>query len=276
VHDEESVSSQYATEESEAVHEAGAKKTGARGAMSPWLGAGMHGRWLTVLCFVGAVSGCSRPSSPPSPEALQYAADQYNPDRLLDALDRLEAWQAKSRPELAKQLGKGLSKVEIEARIKTKAVPCVLADEVVELYQWHDGTSIMDAALTPDTDFVWHHAFLSLDNALAAWETNQRTKKWPKNWFPLFAYDHEHYFIVCEPEARPATPIYFKDDVEPDRILAFTNLTTMIETTVAWFESGATVYPPDPTEEELRAKARRRSEIHRAVNPIGEYPYPIR
>ena len=55
-----------------------------------------------------------------------------------DLLERLENWLKKHRPDYASRLQPGLSSEEI-AEIAAP-LPFQLADEVIDLYHWHNGT----------------------------------------------------------------------------------------------------------------------------------------
>jgi hypothetical protein len=98
-------------------------------------------------------------------------------------------------------ISKGLAKPEhftpgLDAHTigeRTAALPFAFPDELVTLYEWHDGVRAM---LTPAT---W---FDSLENALQMYQLETKPEggpPWEVDWFPIFNYGGCLSFIRCGP-----------------------------------------------------------------------------
>lgn len=55
------------------------------------------------------------------------------------SLERIKRWAAQHDPQFVALLQPGLSRQEIEAQVS--GLPFALAEEVYEMYHWHDGQS---------------------------------------------------------------------------------------------------------------------------------------
>jgi len=64
---------------------------------------------------------------------------------VVPALDRIKQWAEQHDPEFVTVLQPGLKRQEIDAL--TRDLPFALAEEVYELYQWHNGQEFGDFKL---------------------------------------------------------------------------------------------------------------------------------
>lgn len=139
-----------------------------------------------------------------------------------DLLERLENWLKKHRPDYASRLQPGLSSEEI-AEIAAP-LPFQLADEVIDLYHWHNGTLNLHGGF--DDEFFQFYRFLPLQEAV---EDTLMMRKYPveqgfyKNgtqdsgipdwqyyWFSIFYEVKERIITVgCERSQSSSSIIHF-------------------------------------------------------------------
>jgi hypothetical protein len=221
-----------------------------------WLSAG-----ALVACTQGAAPGVSE-------EQIRLAEAHSSRERLRAALDRLARWHREHRPTLAASLGPPQSKEAIAAALAPWA--CAFPDEIYGLYRWHDGTPYLDAE-TEEASFVWCHAFLSLKNAVR--QSQELRAREPKG-LTLFYFQEEDYFVRCSDRPHAASPIWHRLLEDPDPRLAFTSLTTMIETQAEWHQLGLAKSASSASDgAQIRELERRRAAVHRERNPGAAYPY---
>lgn len=222
---------------------------------------------LTVLLLL---SGCSDWRTPPQPkegpgrqlELAALAKRRSDEKALQRALQRIFVWHRRHNPVAARALRPGLSDEQIDAL--TKDLPFRLPSELRVLYRWRDGG-------TPGIPFVGYHGFLSLEQAVAFHRRNRRWRRWGETWLPVFEFEHESYFVICDGFESPK-PIRYLFLEEPHYWVSFTNLTTMMQTAAESMEKGA-VWVVEPESGAMEQDLALVSAIHERLNPGALFPY---
>ena len=161
---------------------------------------------------------------------------------LRDSLENILVWQERNRPEYATTFQPGLTKEEIEEKVKD--IPFKLPKEVYELYQWRNG-STFDYFL-PGSGFL----FLPLERAIEEYELNADTYStddeydesedyWNPYYFPIFFEGIENFFVIGNDEQQEESPViyYFIEDGSHD--IFCSSLTKMIQVIAECYDTGA-------------------------------------
>ncbi len=123
-------------------------------------------------------------------------------------LDQLLAYAVQTQPNIRTRLQPGYDRATIEQR-----VPFRLPDEVLELYQWHNGTP--DDHATRDVNLFYYHRFLPLEEAYAMYRRLMQVnvdiggEGYDPNLFPLFTFAGEYYSVWFGPPSEHFGAIYF-------------------------------------------------------------------
>ncbi|MGP1384609.1 MAG: SMI1/KNR4 family protein [Thainema sp.] len=159
---------------------------------------------------------------------------------LADALEHLDRYLTVHAPIIAETLAPGLDLKTIEEL--TADLPFDFPDDLCELYQWHNGhqgfvdfgSSFIPAYifenLSTVVDLYRHEFEMHLGDPYSTWE---------QKWLPLFSYESDYLLGVIG--GTPQTPTQVVDFCreDPDYSLAFTSITSMMQTVAECFESGA-------------------------------------
>ncbi len=229
---------------------------------------------LAAICTVTCVACTKQLDSTQQSRYAVYesrAESRYDKAALIGALERIRAWWMQHDPRVAEALLPGLDSRAITE--KTSRLPFRLPEEVYALYGWRNGTG-SDLA----QPFIWYHDFMSLDRAVAEHERMTALSgfplmRWPAQWFPLFGFEGEHYFIQGHTQKRKALPVAFAFLEEPLATVCYRNLTTMMLTVAECLESGAVFL--DPTTRSMGEKLPQIRAIHHKHNPGLPFPYAV-
>lgn len=109
---------------------------------------------------------------------------------LTEALDRIFNWHLKHYPEIALSLQPGLSREEINEKLK--GFPYRIPEEVYQLYQWRNGMHNYKYKPHKFPIFVESQEFLPLEKAVKKSEPflDNPHDEWEANW--LFVFDQAH------------------------------------------------------------------------------------
>lgn len=202
-------------------------------------------------------------------ELLEKANKAYNPGRLSESLHAIKLWHENNSPAVAKSLKPGLNKNMIKARFLDLGVAA--PKELIDLYSLHNGCDPVS-----NIPFIWYHDFLTLDQAISEYRNLMGARSltgWRGEWFPVFQFQDEYYFVDCWKKDQIAAPVlhYFMEDtvIRP----VFLNLTVMMETMDEIFQSNAVWI--DKEWGALKDDIKRIKEIHEKHNPGLEFPYSV-
>lgn len=181
-----------------------------------------------------------------------------NHENLKLLLKDFSAYISTAQLPLRDYLYNGLSK-EIICQ-STTDLPFELPDEIISLYQWANGTN--------SHNFFPAYEFLSLELALESYieqaefeqemleeyadnensADEDQDVSWSENFFPLFYFNGEYYFVDCNP-ALAVRPIYHYF-AEVGYTLAFKSLFDMLNEIFNCFKQGAYYFEEDYIEED--------------------------
>lgn len=141
---------------------------------------------LTII--LRAIAKCRSPGLVELTIAPSVSASQAR--SLSTLLNRLETALIKEGLARPEQFPPGLDAQTIRER--TAALPFAFPDELMTLYEWHDGVRAM---LSPAT------LFMSLEDSLRLYELEIKpvADPWEADWFPIFNYGGCVSFIRCGP-----------------------------------------------------------------------------
>lgn len=162
------------------------------------------------------------------------------------SLERIKRWAAQYDPQFVALLQPGLSRQEIDAQVS--GLPFALAEEVHEMYQWHNGQGWGDFELGLQQSFLY--PFLPLQDALKEYtqfqaENFQLELEWGRKdfaasggWFPVLG--QEGYFTAtlgaaAGEETSPLVGVTRDDQT----YLQYSSLAAMLDYQADVYESGA-------------------------------------
>lgn len=155
--------------------------------------------------------------------------------QLLDYLERILEWHARSGGPLADSLQPGLSETEILKA--TAGLPFQVSREFIQLYRWRNGTRWRQSSAGPS--FFVYHRFLPLEEALSIFRMLYGIMKEYyeiTDW--VFTFQDaagDGYGVLGCAESRESTPVAFLFEGEGVEIV-FETLTGMMRTVAAWYE----------------------------------------
>ena len=154
------------------------------------------------------------------------------------AQEQILQWLKLNRHEYFSSLKDGFLIKEIGN--KTKVLPFELSQEVYQLYQWKNGSSLLDTT-SFDICFIPSFLFLSLEKSIEEYYLNIDIFKddWQENWFPIFSLEGYSYFTLCQKASVDNSSIWFYDYEQPEPILCYESLTMMICVIADCYETGA-------------------------------------
>lgn len=150
-------------------------------------------------------------------------------------LDTLLDYAAQLQPTIRVRMQPGYDISTIR-----QIVPFDLPPEVVELYQWHNGT-------TPTDDYPWlqlfyYHTFLPLEEAYQTYKNLMQVNQdigeegYNPHLFPLFTFMGEYYSVWFGEPTQEIGAIYFVFHGEGK---VYESLTTMLTAIVECYETQA-------------------------------------
>lgn len=178
---------------------------------------------------------------------------------VVPALERIKRWAEQHDPEFVALLQPGLSRQEIDALVGGS--PFALAEEVYELYQWHNGQD--DGPFRLGLVRSGQYPFMPLTQSLDQWrdhleesyrdEVENRnplaalTGGWPPadsaileagGWLPLFRMDSDFHVSLGVEAGAATAPITYVPRYGRSAIF-YASLTARLNFTADIYESGA-------------------------------------
>ena len=162
------------------------------------------------------------------------------------SLERIKRWAASHDPQFVALLQPGLSRQEIDSQVSS--LPFALAEEVYELYHWHNGQGWGDFKLGLQQSFLY--PFLPLQDSLKEYtqfqaENFQSELEWGRKdfaasggWFPVLG--QEGYFTATLGAAAGARTSPLVDVSRDDQTyLQYSSLAAMLDYQADVYESSA-------------------------------------
>jgi hypothetical protein len=193
-----------------------------------------------------------------------------------DTLNKIEIWLQKNIPEKASQLKPGLSRQNIEEKVKH--LPFQVPGSIYQLYEWHDGAV--------DRFVFNNYNFLSLENSISAyseWLTEIKYNEIEQGYFfeycfPVFENWAENGVLLNVNCQIDYYPIQMLDSSCKDFSIRYNNLTDFISHILAWYKSAyyhdqENVWEVEAEIQwELEAKYMAREYILKFINSSNTYP----
>lgn len=191
---------------------------------------------------------------------LRAAEDAYDRELLRASPIEIEAWHVRNETGLLDSLRDGVKVSSIVDDFKS--TNCELTEEMKELWSWRNGE-------TGSVPLVWYHDFLSLDEAMAEYNSLTRHPliSWDPNFIPLFTFEGEWYAGYCSRGKSNAGPVVLYS-LEDEPRVAYINITTFLASMAEAMRTGAVTWKEGSMIEDIHEVRR----IHKKYNP--DYPFP--
>ncbi|PIQ28881.1 hypothetical protein COW36_09470 [bacterium (Candidatus Blackallbacteria) CG17_big_fil_post_rev_8_21_14_2_50_48_46] len=149
-------------------------------------------------------------------------------------LEVIAEWHREHHPLSVKALQAPLTLEQIQKL--SSELPFSLPEELIELYQWHNGQS-------NNRPFFGGYTFYPLEEAIEEYQLALETSEeegrlWKASWFPVFGFQGDYFVLDCESELQPS-PIFMSLDSESLAPCWYENLEKMLLTLKQCFEKGA-------------------------------------
>jgi len=185
---------------------------------------------------------------------------------MIAALDRIAINLAQSNRAVAQKLQPGLTPGEIAARAAT--LPFALTNEIQALYQWRNGTLVVEGDLLGQVYFFPGFYLLSLDEAVQTYAERKGSRQWRPYWFPVFADGGGDFYVVpCAPKRREAAEVIGFIHGEPEQAVEYESLASMMQTLDACYAQRAFFVDDDG---ELEVDDNKHQKIAHQFNPQVE------
>ncbi len=155
---------------------------------------------------------------------------------LRESLISVEATLAHLERKVVQLLRPGLSQGEIESRLAVRHFPSI--EEVVDLYEWRDGTDATTGLALDDLHLVPGFYLLSLHDALANFDTFTKSPRWNTSWLPVLANGGGDFLALDTSGSAGATPVHHLRIEESKHPIEYNSLADMFATFVAAYEQG--------------------------------------
>jgi hypothetical protein len=135
------------------------------------------------------------------------------------------------------RLNDGLSDKEIERSFEQAGLKPT--KELVELYQWRNGTPVEEGTMLDDVQIIPGYHFLSLKDAIKSYLAMKDDDRWSSSWFPVFANGGGDFYAVDLSQSNGEyAPIVGFILNETEQEVEYQSLTTMLLTFSECCEKG--------------------------------------
>lgn len=209
------------------------------------------------------LAGCGG-SFPVTEAQRDHAVERHDAASLPASVARILDWHRGAGTGL--ELRPGTEPARIREALTAAGLHAT--DELVALY------AIADGARDEADVFVWYHDFLPLDRAIAARDRLRRIPLlgWDADYLPLFTFQGEWFAVDCGQPDRAASPVVHLFIEDAPRV-AFTNLSTMLQTMAETMASGAMRW--DAEHRAIVDDVQAIAAIHARLNPGSAFPYHV-
>ncbi|EFP97773.1 SMI1/KNR4 family protein [Vibrio caribbeanicus] len=137
---------------------------------------------------------------------------------------------------VCKFLNDGLEESEIRALFNSSGI--TPTNELIELYQWRNGTNIVQGTMLDDIQIIPGFHFLSLQDSVNNYSAMKNDKRWNPSWFPIFANGGGDFYAVDLSQSTGDTaPIIGFILGEAEQEIEYQSLTTMLLTFCECYEN---------------------------------------
>jgi cell wall assembly regulator SMI1 len=127
----------------------------------------------------------------------------------------------------------GKTAPDVRATLERLGLTC--SDELVSLYEWHDGTDATSGAILDDLHLFPGFYLLTLADAAATYEAFEDDPRWDRSWFPILANGGGDFFTVVCDEFGGVVRFRIEDSEHP---VEYSSISKLLETIAAAFENG--------------------------------------
>ena len=113
---------------------------------------------------------------------------------ITNLLNAINNYLLKLQFPVSNSLDDGLAESEIKALFSR--VNLSPSGELIELYQWRNGTRIVRETILDDIQIIPGFYFLRLQDSVDNYQAMKSDKRWNKNWFPIFANGGGDFYAV--------------------------------------------------------------------------------
>lgn len=164
-------------------------------------------------------------------------------------------------------LNEGLEEFEIRAVFRTLGISPT--KELLELYQWRNGTSIVKGTTLDDVQMIPGFHFLNLQDSVSNYLVLKDDPRWNPSWFPFFANGGgDFYAIDLSHSTGDIAPIIGFILGEADQEIEYQNLTAMLLTFCECYENSVVFRTEDGY---LEMDDNEQADIARKHNPDVEF-----
>lgn len=112
-------------------------------------------------------------------------------------------------------------------------------DDLVSLYEWHDGTDATTGATLDDLHLFPGYCLLALEDAAANYEAFRDDERWDRAWFPILANGGgDFYAVVCNNDADDRGHVVHFRIEDSDQIVEFSSVPNLLATLAAGYDDG--------------------------------------
>lgn len=138
---------------------------------------------------------------------------------------------------LFKYLNDGLEEKEVRTQFEINRLEPTC--ELIELYQWRNGTKVKKGTVLDEVQIIPGFHLLSLEDALSDYQAMKNDSRWNPHWFPVFANGGGDFYAVDLSQSNSVgAPVIGFVLGEPVQEIEYRNLEAMLRTFVECYEKG--------------------------------------
>lgn len=163
---------------------------------------------------------------------------------LKNNLIRLQSYLTDWKRPVIQYLLDGLSYDTVTSKLSSIGFTPTM--EISDLYEWHNGTKIVEGAVLDDMHLFPGFYLLSLDDAITQYLALVNDQRWNADWFPIFSNGGGDFYALDYSQLNKGfTPIIGFLIGESEHPVEYQSLTTMVATLLECFEQKVFVVTDD-------------------------------
>jgi cell wall assembly regulator SMI1 len=155
-----------------------------------------------------------------------------------DSRRRIDHGLAKlQRARTIELLRPGTTAQRVTETLERTGLSC--ANDLVSLYEWHDGTDATTGATLDDLHLFPGYYLLTLDDAAANYKAFKNDERWDRDWFPILANGGgDFYAVVCSEGGQDRGRVLHFRLEDTDRSVEFSSVSQLLATLAAGYDEG--------------------------------------
>ncbi len=159
---------------------------------------------------------------------------RYEEKLMLDALNRILDWHTARQRPVADLLQEG---IEIDCKEFDDSL--MFTSEIKTLYQWHNGTALLQQFALNQLSFVPGYYLLSFLDSIHYYKSFHQEDYWESGWFPILANGGGDFYVAtCNVENKQYSPVINFLRGESDQVIEYLSVTNMFLVAAECFERG--------------------------------------